>query len=210
MKRKVSLLLALGMIAALVLGGCGKKDESKDLVGEWQATLEMVDMLNESLASDPDMAGYINIDSFALKMDLSLRDDGSFTLSLNEASVTDALNSVKTPLKDGINAYMEDMASGMGMSVDDLLSAAGMDLDSMIDEMLSPEAILASMGDASESGNYAAQDGKLYLLDEGVTKPGSNDEAIPYTLSGNKLSLEKPDGDDLGDLAEFFPLEFTK
>lgn len=210
MKRKVSLLLVLGMIAALVLGGCGKKDDSKSLVGEWQATLEMVDYLNESLNSDPDMASYINIDSFALKMDLSLRDDGSFTMALNEASVTDALNSIKTPMKDGITAYMENMASGMGMSVDDLLAAAGMDLDSMIDELLSPEMILSSIGDASESGNYVAQDGKLYLLDEGVTKPGSNDEAIPYTLSGNKLSLEKPSGSDLGDLADFFPLEFTK
>lgn len=210
MKRNVSLLLVLGLIAALVLGGCGKKDDSKSLVGEWQATLEMVDLLNDSLAADPDMASYINIDSFALKMDLSLRDDGSFTMSLNEASVTDAVNGIKTPMKDGINAYMEDMASGMGMSVDDLLAAAGMDLDSMIDEMLSPEMILSSIGDASESGNYVAQDGKLYLLDEGVTKPGSDDEAIPYTLSGNKLSLEKPAGDDLGDFADFFPLEFTK
>ncbi len=83
MKKRVSLLLALGLIAALVLGGCGKKDDSASLVGEWQATLEMADTLNESLASDPAMADYINIDSFAMKMDLSLRDDGTFTLALN-------------------------------------------------------------------------------------------------------------------------------
>lgn len=210
MKRNVSLLLVVGLIAALVLGGCGKKDDSKSLVGEWQATLEMADLLKESLAADPNMASYIKIDSFALKMDLSLRDDGSFTMSLNEASVTDAVNGIKGPMKDGINAYMEDMASGMGMSVDDLMAAAGMDLDSMIDEMLSPDTILSSIGDASESGNYVAQDGKLYLLDAGVTKPGSDDEGVPYTLSGNKLSLDKPAGDDLGDFASFFPLEFTK
>ena len=210
MKRRVSLLLVLGLIAALVLGGCGKKDDSASLVGEWQATLEMADTLNESLASDPTMADYIKIDSFAMKMDLSLRDDGTFTLALNEASVNEAFEGIKTPLKDGITAYLEASLEGTGMSVEDALAASGMDIDSMMDSMLSPEMITASLGDATESGNFVAQDGKLYFLDEGVTKPAADSEAMPYTLSGSKLTLEKPTSGDVGDLAEFFPMEFAK
>lgn len=209
MKRKVSLMLVLGMIAALVLSGCGKKDESKDLVGEWQATLEMADTLNESFASEPGMSEYLNIDSFALKMDLSLRDDGTFSMSLNEASVNDAFESIKQPLKDGMTAYLEASLEGTGMSLEDALG--GSDMDTMIDTMLSPEMITESLGDTTESGNYTAQDGKLYFLDAGVTKPDDNSESMPYTLSGTKLTLDKPtNGEDLGELADFFPLEFTK
>lgn len=210
MKRRVSLLLALGLIAALVLGGCGKKDDSASLVGEWQATLEMANTLNESLASDPTMADYIKIDSFAMKMDLSLRDDGTFTLALNEASVNEAFEGIKAPLKDGITAYMEASLEGTGMSVEDALAASGMDIDSMMDSMLSPEMITASLGDATESGSYVAKDGKLYFLDEGETKPGDDSAAMPYTLSGSKLTLDKPSSGDVGDLAEFFPMEFAK
>lgn len=210
MKKRATLLLVLGLIAALVLGGCGKKDDSKDLVGEWQATLEMADTLNESLASDPTMAEYMNIDSFALKMDLSLRDDNTFTLALNEDSVNEAFENIKPALKDGVTKYMEATLEGTGMTIDDALAAAGMDIDSMIDEMLSPASITASLGETTESGSFVAQDGKLYFLDAGETKPGDDSEAMPYTLSGSNLSLEKPTSGDLGELADFFPLEFTK
>ncbi len=96
------------------------------------------------------------------------------------------------------------------MSVEDALAASGMDIDSMMDSMLSPEMITASLGEATESGSFVAKDGKLYFLDEGETKPGDDSAAMPYTLSGSKLTLDKPSSGDVGDLAEFFPMEFAK
>lgn len=205
MKKKVSLLLVLGMIAALVLGGCGKKDDSKALVGDWQATMEMADTLNDSFGADPTMSEYIHIDSFAVKLDLSLRDDGTCSLAVNEDSVTEAFDGIKGTLKDGLTAYLD--ANGMSA---DVLAANGMDIDSYMDEMISPEMISQAVSSASVSGNYAAQDGKLYFLGEGETKPGDNSGYMPYTLSGSKLTLDKPVNEDVGALADYFPLEFTK
>lgn len=214
MKKQWKTTLALGAILSLSLAGCGQ-DATKALIGNWQAEVDMTDQLNEELASDPETAAYIDIDRFVLKLDFSLQEGGTYTLSMNQDSVTQAVNDVKDSLKEGLGAYMQAslQEQGSDMTLEEALALSGLDLNSMIDtlfdELMNEEDIGFSFEELSQSGNYTVKDGKIYLLDEGETKASEDSHYFTYELSGSDLKVTGTEEDD-EEWQDMLPLVFQK
>lgn len=214
MKKFATRVLSLVMILAMlfVLGGCGGSDADK-LVGTWTTALDLTELLNDEIAAgDETMAAYVQVKDFTLNMTVTFKEDGTYTMGIDEASMTAAMEGVLAALKDGMYDYFEDVLAeaGLNMTVDELLAESGISMDELMDEAFS-EAMKEDMfGDLSSQGNFEVKDGKLFLsdgLDYAV------DETIyeVYTLKGNTLTFEESVGSDLDQVfIDMYPLIFEK
>jgi len=216
MKRKaLSLLLVLTMALSCcaALTGCGGgSDKAKELVGTWQADMDMSDMFNEQFASDPDLAKHVKIDSFVMRLVFTFNDDGTYAFSVDNDSIADSMENVKEALRTGLDSYFTEMMAQQGIEgvdMDTALATMGIDIDAMIDELLSEEAIDEMMADTTQEGKYMVKDGKFYVSDDVDTAADDTCESFTYTLSGSEMSVTEASGAD-DDMAEFFPLVFKK
>lgn len=217
MKKKIlSLALALTMAlsCAVVLTGCGGgSKDAQALVGDWQTEIDMVDYFNESL-EDPELVEYMNVESFIIKVDFSLREDNTYTLALNGQSMIDAVDGMKGNLRSGMLAYLSDALADSGLDTDgtdleEMLASFGLDLDAMIDEAFDADSLTASVEESAQEGKYIVKAGKIFVSEDVNTDAAPTDEALTYKLSGDTLTLVETNG-DAGELADYFPMEFTR
>ena len=211
MKKNVMRLLCLIMTLSMLflLGGCGATDAEK-LVGTWNATVDLTDLLNEEITTgDETMDAYFKISDFTLVVTLTFNADGTYTMGVDENSLNTAMELVLADIKDGMYEYFEDVLAeaGLEMTVDELLEQSDVDLDALMDEAFSN-----AMGDEvleglSSSGNYEARDSKLYLSD-GVEYAIDEEIYDTYTLDGKVLTFLEASYDNT--MTELYPLTFEK
>lgn len=210
-RKSMSLMLCLSLMCALLLAcsGCGNKEKDA-LVGTWETTLDMTDMINDelkaSMGNDQEMMSYFKIDEFGIKAILTFGSDDTYKLSVDEKALEKSLDNVISIFRDGLQNYFEDAMKGQGidMTVDELLQASGMGtLDSLLEEALDRDDLMSSMGDMESSGKFEIKNGALYMTDDDGTSTES------YKLDGNKLTFTGEDSKD-SDLEDFYPLVFTK
>ena len=218
MKRSMKNIVGILLIAAMVLAfaGCGnsKASDKEQFVGSWKATLDLTDVLNESLKegiaqADADMADYFTVDRFGFDVIFTFNDDDTYSSKIDEATLEKSTAAMKAGLKDGLTSYFEDMVAEMGldMSVDKLLDASGFSLDELLDEALPADLFDEVLDEFRLSGKWKAKDGKLYTT-ESVNDDidDSGYELYEITSAGIKLSLV----DDSEDEAGVFPMLLTK
>ena len=241
---KKLLVLGLALVLILALAGCGSK--KSELVGTWEGNLDMSRALAASVDEEVDFSDFGDLEpvSFgdylgdcALKLQFVFKDDGTYTESVDEASV----NQVKQVMREATLAYyiyvMEGaLAEGLrqggltgdfndravleqtlqqylGMSLEEAVnSALGMDMESYVDSILSEDMWQEMLDSYQGEGKYKTDSGKLYLsagLEYNVD-PEVYDE---YTLSGNTLTLTANHGGDEEDMAYadlIYPVTFQK
>lgn len=210
MKKSISLLVSLTLMCALLLAcaGCGDK-EADALVGDWQATIDMTDMVNDEmkagLGNDAELMSYFNISDFTIKINLSFGSDGTYKLTADQASLEQSLDAVVATFRDGIINYFEDMIAqqGVDMTVDEVLEASGYTLDDFLEEAFDKQSMMSSMSEMNSSGTFKAKSGILSLND------GKETGLEAYELDGNKLTLTGEGVED-SDLVGLYPLVFTK
>lgn len=213
-KRILSLALALAMAltCAAALTGCGGGSDAKDLIGDWQTEIDMTSLLTEEL-SDSEFSDYLTLEGFVVKVDFSLREDNTYSLSLNSDSMVQAVEGMKGGLRDGMRAYLSDMMAAQGLDgetdLDSLLALAGIDIDALIDEALAADDIANAAAESLQEGKYIVKAGKIFVSDDVDTDASPTDEALTYTLENGKLTLVETSG-DAGDLADYFPMTFSK
>ena len=179
MKRIASLALVLVMIVALFAGCAASATDQEKLVGTWKGEMDMTEALKGELGDE--LEGF-EMSDFKVTVVFNFTEEGTYTMSLDEASVQQAM--------DGLIA---------GMTLEDLLAASGMsmeDMMKMIKEELEGQDLVGEMvEDAKAEGKYQAKDGKLHLS-EG--KDEDIDEAVydTYTLEGDVLTLTATYGAD--------------
>lgn len=235
-KRLLSLLLALVMVISLVavMSGCSKDDEDDDdkgssnvgdkkdddkkddddkqetpsLVGVWEGEVDMTDLINQEFAADPTMAKYLKVDHFAVVLQFSFKEDGSFVMTIDEDSVKKAFEEMKEPLATGLLKYLEAMIkeAGMDMSVDDLLKMQGTTKEEMIDEIMKEMDYKEMVEDATWEGKWELEGNKLYTYE----RARDDDEYDEITLTADKLVLEKNHGGNENMPFDFYPLTLTK
>lgn len=209
MKKTVALLLALVMLTGL-LAGCGGDDA---LVGTWEMSMEMADQMNQQFAA-AGLGDYIKLDSFAMAVHFTFKEDGTYSCTADEDGLVKALDTLKTTIRDGVTAYAEDVVkqatdAGMGdYTVDDVFAAAGTTLDEMIDQMFMEDEIKAAAAKQTAEGKYKTKDGKLYLSDALDHIP---DEKMyqTYTIDGDTLTIEESVGGDGSDTG-MYPMTLKK
>lgn len=214
MRKSTSLLVCLSLMCALLLAcsGCGGSKEKDALVGTWETTIDMTDMVNDELragmGSDAEeMMGYFNIDDFSVRISLVFGGDDTYKMVVDEAAMEKSVDNVIDALRSGLEQYFEDLMAqeGIEMSVDELLQLTGIGaMDDLMDEAFNRDDLMSSIGDMNSSGAFKVKDGVMYLTDGDDTVM---EEA--YELDGSKLTLTGEGVTD-GDLVGLYPLVFTK
>jgi len=208
-RKNLSLLLCLCLLSALLLAcsGCGNKEKDA-LVGEWETSVELADMLNgeitSGLGSDQDMMEYIKVESFKLPLVLSFKEDDTYQMAVDEAGMEQSVDLMLEGLKSGLTRYFEDMIAeeGLEMTVDEVLAATGYTMDQLMEEAFDKDDLMSSMDDMESSGTFKASKGTLVLTDD--EGPGTES----YKLDGDKLTLTGEGADD--DVKDLYPMVFTR
>ena len=210
MKKVISLLLVAVMLCA-VLTGCGNK-EAEALVGTWEAEMDVTELMASQMGSD--MAEYVTLSDVVFTMVMTFDEDGVFEITLDEASVNDALQIVLQSVKDGTYAMLQDQVADMGldMSVEDVLVASGTDLETVFADLEAqldlPGLAAQTIAEASGTGNFEVKDGKLHMSAGLSYKPDPACYEV-YSLEGDVLTLHEYVGDDSA-FDGLYPLVFHK
>lgn len=207
MKKCGITLSVLLLTLCLLLSGCGKSDKDK-FVGTWSADVDMTDILNETLAEDPETAAYFNIDSFGMTLLFTFEADGSYKIAADEDAFADACNGLIDTVTEGAKRYLEDTAKaeGLDMTADEMLGIMGLSMDDFMGEMLDRDDLKELLADVEDSGKYEVKDGKLYTtLDE-------NDYIAYKFVSDTELQFTEMGGEDASDeeLQALLPLTLLK
>ncbi len=214
MKKRLAMILALVIVASLALVGCGKGGSDKEaLVGKWYGDIDITDMVNKEFMKGlgEDAKGLEGFKDLKMGISLEMREDGTYTLAMDEASVNAFMESAKVQTKEIMIAFMEKQLKDMGveMSAEEAMKAAGISIDDMIDELFGAGGMDISDMVETMEGEYMIKDGKIHFGD-GINKP---EKVIPnpYKLAGSKLTIEADKVSETDSSLDFmFPLVLEK
>ncbi len=188
------IIVSLFLVAAILLSMTGCSSDQKALVGQWEADIDCTDALEAEIQSslEEEMIPYFNLSSFSMRMRLTFREDGTYSMDVDESSMQETAKIFRKDLIATMEAYMKDVAEENGIAWEDFLSMVGGSMEELMQEIL-PDSDMDDMvrevlETTSKSGKYKAQNGKLYMTDSASTDISDNmyDE---YVLKGDTLTL---------------------
>ncbi len=174
------------------------------IVGSWDTTIDVADMLNMLLpmfSDNPLALEYINIETCPIKQIYIFNEDGTYTLIVDEAVLTETMASVKIELKSDIENFLKAYAeqNNLSMTPEQMMQTYGYEsIDAFMDEMMPVDMIAEST--APQEGTYTAKDGIL-VMDENTLYYET------YTIEGDTLTLTGNSDEMLSDM---YPVVFTK
>ena len=228
--KKTTKILALVLTLAMVLSlaACAG---SAGITGSWKYNMDMPELMKKSTeasASSSEDSGLTEeqlknmADTFAKVFDginmvavLDLKDDNSFKLSMDEASVKAATEALSTRLPDMMPDLLAAMFGTTTDKLDDMLAEWGTSVDDMMKEMedeFSPDAMLEDLDVEDVTGTYRYEEGKLILTPKAEEGEESKDVTLTVELNGNELKVTALDGEveDSEMYKALLPLVFTR
>ena len=226
-KRKLGIISFLMILALSILAtGCGKagetsstetdpshaaisfvSEESSDpsandaegILGTWDTVWDMSDLFNMMLSMDDDaMSEFVHIDKLDFPMQFTFNENGTYTITADEATLQASLEGMKEDLQAGLNRYFEYMIreNELDMTVEEMLAASGIEsMDEYLDMVMGG---FEGTSEAFEStGKWSIVDGKLYMVDE--YEEFSENEYFTYELTENELKLLEVFSADMGE-----------
>ena len=210
--KKLTKLLALALALALVfsLTACAGKPS---IVGTWKYTMDynkLMESMSETEgtdAEDEDMKGMLDamnklFEGLTMVIVLDLKEDNTFTMSTDEASMKAANELIKERMpdflksmfgEDGLNAML-----GEGQTMDDLVNNYAEEFNT--DDMEMEET----------KGTYTYEDGKLVLTPEGEEAATMTVELSAKELKVTAIDAKEDDEDMMEAFSKMLPLVFTK
>lgn len=202
MKKNIARILCLIMVLSVVLCGCS--EEKNELLGTWTGDMDLSEALNASMALEGSgMEDYFNFTGFTVELTMVFNEDGTYSMSVSEESVSAAFDTIIAQLSDGMTQYIEDLleAEGLDMTVEEFLELGGISIDDLIAEAFTEEMLTEVVAAFEASGQYKAEGGKLYTsssVDEAISENAYDS----YSISGTTLTIEIVNaGDD--ELAQY-------
>lgn len=207
-RKSLSLLVCLSLMSALLLACSGCGGDKKALLGNWETSIDLTDMINDEMKAglnDDEMLQYLTVEKFTMELSLSFNEDDTYAMSVDEAALESSLDQVIATFKTGLTQYVEEMiaAQGVEMTVDDFFAQAGITLDDMLAQAFDKDEVMSSLDDMESKGTFEAKGGVLYLTDDEGTGLES------YKLEDGKLTLTGEGVED-DDTKALYPMVFTK
>lgn len=207
MKKRISLILCVIFVMALLLPGCGGSDT---IVGEWVGNIDYSKLMNGYMTA-VGIGDYVSVNGLDVEMHMTFGEDGAYSMEISKASLESMMVQFMEQAKPGMRRMMEDMLAGTGTSLDDYLALSGMDFDSLMDQSLA-ESMDTSALELTVSGKYMVDGDVLYITDIVSEEPSENSEALNIELDGDTLSItggEMPEEmQEIGDM--LFPMVLTR
>ncbi len=192
----VSVVVVLAMMMSLV--GCGKSEADK-FVGEWEAEINLGELLQEELGSElSGMEDILDIGDVEMLLTLEMNEAGTCTASVDEEALEEEIRAM---MEDMLTGMMEAMAGEVGMSVDEMLEAQGYTMDQLIDESMQEMDMREITEEFDEVVKFSVEDGKLVLGDETWTYEFESDDSFVVT---------EIDGADDDSVEKMLPMTFEK
>ena len=100
MRKSAAFVVSLSLLCAILLAcsGCGGDKDKESLVGEWETTLDLTDMMNDEMKAgmggDEELMSYFTLSDFTVTLTLTFRDDDSYTLAADQASMEKSVDMV--------------------------------------------------------------------------------------------------------------------
>ena len=219
-KKKKTALIVGGVIAGvvvlaivlLVVAVYISTADERALVGEWKATVDMTDYLQEKLNSIPEFGTYIEVTDFSFDVTYKFNDDFTYSRTVDEDSVDRAIENLKGDMKNAIYAYAEEVIrqNGLNISPETMFALSGTSVDEIIETYYNEDLMAEIKDNLFDEGNFEADDGKLFISDGMDYMPDPNTYEA-YELTDNQLVLTSATGPDLDeeDLAAY-PMTFEK
>lgn len=196
-------VLLLAMVMVLSLCACGGNDAGKALVGTWALDCDLADAMSDELGSD-----YADFNA-PLKLTLlfDFNEDGTYKMYIEESSFVESFNSWVDAFLDYSVEMTYDIFEAQGMSREEtdevVMQNFGMSVEEYMRETVASSLDASDLARSVEStGTYETKGNKLYLA-EGSSKIDEHYYDI-FTVNGNALTLELPDGVDESE-AEIIP-----
>ncbi len=213
MQKAFSLVLVLAM--AVTLAGCAT--DKDQLIGEWVGTVDYAEMVDESLKEGlgDELADYFEISEFVITVNLEFKEDGTYTMEMDEDALEDTFDTFRSDLEDGLVSYFEELLKdeGLDMSVEELLEQENTTMDELMDEIFTDDAMDMLLEEfeevVSSKGNFDAEDGKLYTT---AKKSEDIDEDLyeEYELDGDTMTLLSTTHDIEKEAEDLYPIEFER
>ena len=115
MKKSIALLLCLVLVLSLC--ACGAKES---VVGTWNASVNMADLFNEQMASEPEMAEYVKLETLNFAFVLELKEDGTCTMKVDPDAMTAAIEEIPYALLHKITDRITHEVEGINRVLYDL------------------------------------------------------------------------------------------
>ena len=240
MKRVLAQLLVLAIGLSLAACGGGKKS---DIIGTWQGKIDMTEYIvskldrgfEETFASGEDGVELTSVRDYLGSFDpvytYVFNEDGSYALTVDEASLHDQIEEFKTGLEaycryfyaevlsmtlvelgmaDQVNG-VEELEAIMGVSLDEAINEmVGMELRDLISQAVEEELGTAQKmaGKINSEGKYKTKDGKLWMS-SGLEYDVNPELYDLYSVSGGTLTIEVGPVSQ-GEVALAFPVVLQK
>ena len=211
MKKRIALLLSFVLVLSLALCACGGEKKPATVVGTWKADINLAEAFNEEMAA-AGMGDYVNIDSFNLPLVMEFKEDGTGSMIVDQAAMTETVDKLAADLTTGLEAYFTEYFKSMGLEIDldEALAASGMSLDDLVEEMKAEFAGEDAFAEFTNEFKYKAEDGKLYMSDD-MDSEVPTDEYNTYKLDGNTLTLDAGTEDMDEEMAKYlFPMTLKR
>lgn len=216
MKKQLATILGILMIALslIMFSGCSQQSEIKqnEIIGSWETTIDMADMINKGFAEDEEMGEYLSINEFDLVVQVTFKEDGTYKMNVDEDAAEESFGKAQEDLVEGFEKYLEQIIkdSGMDMTVEEALTSSGSSMDELLEEVFGEEMLNALIEELETEGNFEAKDGKLFMSD-GMDNEIDEDEYETYEIDGDELKLLEAIGGD-ADEEDFglYPMTFKR
>ena len=169
-----------------------KEDEEEevnyDVVGEWEAKVDISDMVIEEIESTPEMEEfleYVDFDTMNMVFNLTFDEDGTYEIEFDQSSIDDIADTMLDNILDGAVEFLKVELEKEDIDFDEFLEESDMTVsdvkEMLLDEMgITADDIKDMMGELEfeETGEYEL-DGKILEID--------GDEV---EFDGNKIIVE--------------------
>ena len=108
MKRTICIFVSVVMLLSLscLLSGC--QSDTDDITGSWVADVDYAEALNAGISSVEGavlMKDYLKVDRFVLTTTFTFTENGTYTITYDEDSIANAIQSMKNDFKKGLVGY---------------------------------------------------------------------------------------------------------
>jgi len=192
MRRTVALSLALAL-TVFVLAGCGGT-ESEKLVGTWEGQLDLTAVIRQQV---PETMQDLDVGEFVVTAVFTFTEDGAYTMGLDEASMTRAVEAFVEKLEAYVIEKLEAAAKEQELTAEQAAQMLGMTPEEYAKKLLEKadvETLAAKVTAGAEAeGRFEAKDGRLFLSESPDAQPN---EAVysTYTLEGDVLTITAATG----------------
>lgn len=197
MKKIIAFLLVLAMLLTLTVG-CAKKQQEltlqERLAGIWKGQLDIAGILKAQLGEA--LEG-LELENILITVILSFTQDGTYTLDVDEETLTAAIDGLMETLSVYLRNTMEKEMAALGLGSDQILGALSTTVEGFVDKMLDSVRDMDLGGQIAKEikaqGKVLAEVGKLYISESVDAEPDQT-TYLSYTLEGDVLIITEQTG----------------